>query len=106
MSQVQYKYKIPRNVKARFELFGLTGPRFVVLLPFAGLSFFLFKVISGPPAIVLPIVIMGLGYFLVTNEIEGETIMELVENWVRDFFQPKLHLWEEENHDRFYEEKK
>ncbi|MGM1023158.1 MAG: hypothetical protein ACQEXV_22230 [Bacillota bacterium] len=101
----KYKYPIPRKVRARFELFGLDGPKTLMLLPFLGIAYVLFKLIDGAPAIVLPIVIAGLGYFMITQEIEGETPMELVENRLKDLFTQKLLLWEEENHARYYDEK-
>ncbi|MFM9280893.1 hypothetical protein [Paenibacillus jiagnxiensis] len=106
MSESQHEYKIPRNVKARFELFGLTGPRFLIWLPFLAVAFIVFKLISGPPSIVIPLVLAGLSYWCITYEIEGETVLETIQNRIKDSFTPRIHLWEENNHVRFYEEEK
>lgn len=102
-NQQKYKYTIPRNAKARFELFGLTAPRALKFLPFVGIAIIAWMLLSGPPKLVIPLVIVGTSFLAITQEIDGETLMEVAENWFKDLFRPTVHLWEEVDHARIYQ---
>lgn len=100
----EYKYAIPRNVNARFTLGGLDIKRFLLLLPFGGLAFLFFLILPAPPKFIVPFAVVIVGYFSLTQEIDGETLMEMAENLFLDIFRPKTLLWEEEDHARYYSE--
>jgi hypothetical protein len=98
-----YKYKIPRNARAKFELFGITAKGVVVLIPFLIVAYILFKTLSGPPRAILPLAIIVIGYFGITQEVDGETYLDQAENYIKDMLNPQIHLWEETDHARFFE---
>lgn len=104
--QQSFKYQVARNVSPHTELFGLTGKRVLILLPFLAIAVLLFFIFSGPPRVVLPLIILGVSYFGVTKSIDGETPFELLEIHFKDMFNPRIHLWEEPNHARLYEREK
>lgn len=99
----EYKYKIPRNVKASFELGGINKVRLLSLIPFIIPAIILFNVLSGPPSVFLPLILLVIGYMAVTQEFDHETLFEYYTNLIRDQFRPSIHYWELDDHDRYYQ---
>lgn len=98
-----YKYSIPRNVKTRFTLFGLNRVQLLLMVPVLGVAWLLLKVLSGPPKILFPVVLVGIVWVAMTQEIDGETPYEYFVNRIKDGFRTKTIYWEEVNHDRYYQ---
>ena len=97
------KYRIPRRIKHNQFLYGLSFRNFFIMVIVVIIAIVIFHHLSGPPRLVVPLFLVLGVYLGLTQEIDGETYFQIGETMIRDVFYPRIHLWEEVNHAKYYQ---
>src|SRR3989338_2256068 len=88
------RFQVPQFIDIEDKIFGpLTFKQFVYLAGGGGLAFLIYKSVPFMLALPLMLAVIGLGGSLAFVRINNKPFVEVIQAYIKYFFQNKLYIW-------------